>query len=72
MDALQQAAGWAGYDKALVLDMLATPTPFNVPDIYDMPLTAEMVANALCGIVAGALVLGVVHAAQRLWRPRPA
>jgi membrane dipeptidase len=42
----QQAAAWAGYENAFVLDMLATPTPFNVPGIYDTPLTAEMVANA--------------------------
>lgn len=42
----QQAAAWVGYETAFVLDMLATPTPFNVPGIYDTPLTAEMVANA--------------------------
>lgn len=46
MDSVQQAAAWAGYDDAFVLDMLATPTPFNVPGIYDTPLTPEMVANA--------------------------
>jgi membrane dipeptidase len=46
MDTLQQPAGWAGYENAFVLDMLATPTPFNVPGIYDTPLTAAMVANA--------------------------
>jgi membrane dipeptidase len=46
MDTLQQSAGWAGYENAFVLDMLATPTPFNVPGIYDTPLSAEMVANA--------------------------
>jgi membrane dipeptidase len=46
MDTLQPTAGWAGYENAFVLDMLATPTPFNVPGIYDTPLTAEMVANA--------------------------
>ncbi len=46
MDTAQQTAAWAGYDDAFVLDMLATPTPFNVPGIYDAPLTAEMLANA--------------------------
>src|SRR5687767_8673893 len=42
----QHAAAWAGYESAFVLDMLATPTPFNVPGIYDTPLTPAMVANA--------------------------
>src|SRR3954470_2285965 len=37
---------WPGYDSALVVDMLASVTPFNVPDMYARPLTAEMVANA--------------------------
>jgi predicted DNA repair protein MutK len=37
-----------------------------------MAVVAEMLANAFFGIAAGALVLGAVHAAQRLWRPRPA
>ncbi len=46
MDTVQQSAVWAGYDGAFVLDMLATPTPFNVPGIYDTPLTPAMVENA--------------------------
>lgn len=46
MSTPKPAASWAGYENAFVLDMLATPTPFNVPGIYDTPLTAEMVANA--------------------------
>ncbi len=47
------AAAWAGYDDAFVLDMLATPTPFNVEGIYDHPLSETMVRNAAqCGITA--------------------
>ncbi|MEW5916860.1 MAG: membrane dipeptidase [Gemmatimonadota bacterium] len=37
---------WAGYDAAIVIDMLATAGPFNVPGMFDNPLTPEMVANA--------------------------
>lgn len=37
---------WPGYDAAFVLDMLATPGPFNVPDWLGKPLTPAMVANA--------------------------
>lgn len=46
MDSLRYEAGWAGYESALALDMLATPGPFNVEGIYDTPLSAEMIANA--------------------------
>jgi len=40
------ASAWPGYDNALVIDMLASVTPFNVPDMYARPLTPEMVENA--------------------------
>ena len=44
---------WPGYDAAFVLDMLATPGPFNVPDWLGRPLTPAMVENArLSGITA--------------------
>jgi membrane dipeptidase len=39
-------APWPGYENALVIDLLASVTPFNVPDMYARPLTAEMVENA--------------------------
>ncbi|MEY2733745.1 MAG: hypothetical protein RL340_804 [Gemmatimonadota bacterium] len=39
-------AAWPGYDAAIVIDNLATPGPFNVPDSTATPYTAEMVANA--------------------------
>ncbi len=42
----QQAPAWAGYEDAFVLDMLATPGPFNVDGIYDAPLSPAMIANA--------------------------
>jgi membrane dipeptidase len=37
---------WPGYENAVVIDMLATPGPFNVPGWLDKPLTATMVENA--------------------------
>ncbi len=37
---------WPGYERAYVLDMLATAGPFNVPDMLAKPFTAEMVRNA--------------------------
>lgn len=37
---------WPGYDRAVVIDMLATATPFNVPDSFARPLTLEMIDNA--------------------------
>ncbi len=40
------AETWPGYDDAFVLDMLATPGPFNLPDWLGKPLTPAMVANA--------------------------
>jgi membrane dipeptidase len=39
-------ADWPGYDRAFVLDMLATAGPFNVPGWLDHPLTPQMVDNA--------------------------
>lgn len=40
------SGSWPGYDRAVVIDMLATPGPFNVPDWLDTPLTPAMIANA--------------------------
>ncbi len=37
---------WPGYDDAIVIDMLATAGPFNVPGMFDNPLSAAMVENA--------------------------
>jgi len=37
---------WAGYDRAVVLDCLASPGPFNVANATAAPLTATMLANA--------------------------
>jgi predicted DNA repair protein MutK len=37
-----------------------------------LEILAEMLANAVVGVVAGALVLGVVSTSQKLLRPRPA
>lgn len=39
-------ASWEGYDDAVVIDALASPGPFNVPDRIGAPLTDEMVRNA--------------------------
>ncbi len=52
-DAMAGGSGWAGYDDAIVIDALASPGPFNVPDRIGQPLTGEMVANAAAsGITA--------------------
>ncbi|MBL8959806.1 MAG: membrane dipeptidase [Gemmatimonadetes bacterium] len=40
------APAWPGYDRATVIDCLASPGPFNSPLSGDGPLTAEMVENA--------------------------
>lgn len=40
------AEGWTGYDELVVVDALASPGPFNVPDRIGAPLTSEMVNNA--------------------------
>jgi membrane dipeptidase len=37
---------WPGYDGAIVIDLLATAGPFNVPGMFDNPLTVAMVENA--------------------------
>ncbi|MCW5774439.1 MAG: hypothetical protein KIT16_22535, partial [Rhodospirillaceae bacterium] len=63
MDAVEREAGWAGYEQAYVLDMLATPGPFNVEGIYDAPLSAEMIANAArSGITAVNATLSPISA----------
>lgn len=38
--------GWSGYDGALVVDALASPGPFNVPNRIGNPLSDGMVRNA--------------------------
>jgi membrane dipeptidase len=51
---------WAGYEHAIVIDNLATPGPFNVPNSYARPWTAEMVANAKAsGITAVNVTVGM-------------
>ena len=37
---------WPGYARAVVIDNLATPGPFNVADMYARPWTDAMIANA--------------------------
>jgi membrane dipeptidase len=39
-------AAWPGYDRAIAIDCLASPGPFNTPDATANPLTPEMIANA--------------------------
>ena len=40
------AERWPGYGRAIVIDCLATPGPFNVPEMFAAPWTDVMVANA--------------------------
>ena len=39
-------ARWPRYGQAIVIDCLATPGPFNVPNMFAAPWTDAMVANA--------------------------
>jgi len=39
-------SGWPGYDKAITIDCLATPGPFNVNNMFSAPFTDAAVANA--------------------------
>jgi membrane dipeptidase len=44
--AVRGASAWPGYERAIAIDCLASPGPFNTPDATANPLSAEMVANA--------------------------
>ena len=44
--AARASLAWPGYERAIAIDCLASPGPFNTPDRTGAPLTAEMVANA--------------------------
>ena len=39
-------APWDRYANAIVIDNLATPGPFNMPNMYARPWTAQMIDNA--------------------------
>jgi membrane dipeptidase len=43
---LRSPLAWPGYERAIAIDCLASPGPFNTPDATANPLTPEMVANA--------------------------
>jgi membrane dipeptidase len=59
------SSAWPGYDRAIVIDNLATPGPFNVGTMYDRPWTREMVANARAsGITAVNVTVGLPGAAD--------
>jgi membrane dipeptidase len=50
---------WPGYDRAIAIDCLASPGPFNTPDRTGDPLTSPMVANAKSsGITAVNVTIG--------------
>lgn len=50
---MRSDGGWGGYGDAFVIDALASPGPFNVPDRIGQPLSGEMVRNAAAsGITA--------------------
>lgn len=55
-----QSRSWPGYARAIIIDNLATPGPFNVQNMYARPWTAEMVANARAsGITAVNVTVGL-------------
>src|SRR5580765_3652984 len=43
---VRHTGAWPSYERAIAIDCLASPGPFNTPDATANPLTAEMVANA--------------------------
>ena len=46
-------APWDRYENAIVIDNLATPGPFNIPNMYARPWSAQMIENArVSGITA--------------------
>lgn len=45
-ETMREGAMWPGYERAIAIDCLASPGPFNTPDATASPLTPEMVANA--------------------------
>jgi len=60
------ARAWPGYENAIVIDMLATAGPFNVPGMFDNPLTAVMVENAArSGITAVNSTISEITAGER-------
>jgi membrane dipeptidase len=59
------AAAWPGYERAYVIDMLATAGPFNVPDMLGQPFTDDMVRNARAsGITAVNATISAVGDAE--------
>lgn len=44
--AMATSPAWPGYERAIVVDCLATPGPFNVPNMFEAPYTDGMIANA--------------------------
>jgi membrane dipeptidase len=44
--AVRDSSAWPGYERAIAIDCLASPGPFNTPDATANPLSAEMVTNA--------------------------
>lgn len=58
---------WPGYERAIVIDALATPGPFNVGDMYTRPWSAQMVANARAsGITAVNVTVGLPTATNHV------
>jgi len=45
-EATRAPVTWPSYERAIAIDCLASPGPFNTPDATANPLTPEMVANA--------------------------
>jgi membrane dipeptidase len=45
-ETVRASVAWPGYERAIAIDCLASPGPFNTPDATANPLTPEMVANA--------------------------
>jgi membrane dipeptidase len=65
-DPVVSSREWPGYDNAIVIDMLATAGPFNVPGWLDKPLTPAMVENAMrSGITAVNATISEITTGER-------
>ena len=42
-ESARPTAMWPGYERAIAIDCLASPGPFNTPDAIANPLTPEMI-----------------------------
>jgi membrane dipeptidase len=68
-ESLMAPSAWPGYDRAIAIDCLASPGPFNTPGATDNPLTPEMLANVKAsGITAVNLTVSSANTLAQTFR----